>query len=171
MKKTYLIICYLFFSNVFVLGQTEEWQVGSSLRTLYQSQSAFYDLSDPESINIKVSVWGFVRFPGRYVVPIYSTAVDLLSYAGGPSDAANLEELRIFRLNEDSIDTMIKFNYNDLLWNENLSKVIRAPQLKAGDIFLVPGEPRLYFKDYLSITLSVTSTLISLAILILNIVR
>ncbi len=33
----------------------------------------YYDYSDPESINIKVSVWGFVKYPGRYVIPEQTT--------------------------------------------------------------------------------------------------
>ena len=77
----------------------------------------------------------------------------------------------LFRTGEDSAQTMIKFNYNDLLWDENLKEFKNAPGLEAGDILLVPGSQRFYFKDYLQIGLSVFSALISLSILILNIAK
>jgi SLBB domain len=158
----------LFFSAI-IFAQNSELQVGSNLNQLRQSQGAFYDYSDPSTINIKVSVWGFVKFPGKYVIPIESNIYDLLSYAGGPTEDAHLDDLRLFRTAEDSIHSMIKFNYNDLLWDENLNQFKNAPGLEAGDIVLVPGSQRLYFKDYLQIGLSVFSALISLSILILNI--
>ena len=164
----------LFFSlflSVLVFAQNSELQVGSNANQLRQNQGAFYDYSDPTSLNIKVSVWGFVKYPGKYVIPIESNVYDLLSYAGGPTEDAHLEDLRLFRTAEDSSQSMIKFNYNDLLWDENLKEFTSAPGLDAGDILLVPGSQRLYFKDYLQIGLSVFSALISLSILILNIAK
>ena len=164
----------LFFSlflSVLVFAQNSELQVGSNANQLRQNQGAFYDYSDPTSLNIKVSVWGFVKYPGKYVIPIESNVYDLLSYAGGPTEDAHLEDLRLFRTAEDSSQSMIKFNYNDLLWDENLKEFKSAPGLDAGDILLVPGSQRLYFKDYLQIGLSVFSALISLSILILNIAK
>ena len=63
----------------------DDLQVGKSIGQFYQNQGAFFDYSDPESVNIKVSVWGFVKYPGKYIIPHYSNAYDLLSYAGGPN--------------------------------------------------------------------------------------
>lgn len=159
------------FLSIIVFAQNSELQVGSNTNQLRQNQGAFYDYSDPTSLNIKVSVWGFVKYPGKYVIPMESNVYDLLSYAGGPTEDAHLEDLRLFRTMEDSSQSMIKFNYNDLLWDENLKEFKSAPGLEAGDIILVPGSQRLYFKDYLQIGLSVFSALISLSILILNIAK
>ncbi len=160
-----------FFFSMMIFAQNTELQVGSNTNQLRQNQGAFYDYSDPTTLNIKVSVWGFVKYPGKYVIPIESNVYDLLSFAGGPSEDAHLDDLRIFRTLEDSSRKMIKFNYNDLLWDENLQGFKNAPSLDAGDILLVPGSQRLYFKDYLQIGLSVFSALISLSILILNIAK
>ncbi len=164
------LILSLFFSMM-IFAQNSELQVGSNTNQLRQNQGAFYDYSDPTTLNIKVSVWGFVKYPGKYVIPMESNVYDLLSYAGGPSEDAHLYDLRIFRTLEDSSREMVKFNYNDLLWDENLKEFKNAPGLAAGDILLVPGSQRLYFKDYLQIGLSVFSALISLSILILNIAK
>ncbi len=67
---------------------------------------------------------------------------------------------------------MIKFNYNDLLYESKLeSRYRKVPKLDAGDILVIPGEPRLYFRDHFSIWMSLFSVLISLTILVLNIIR
>ncbi len=163
-----LLVFPLLFSSA-VFAQDSELQVGSNTAQLRQNQGAFYDYSDPTSLNIKVSVWGFVKYPGKYIIPVESSVYDLLSYAGGPTEDAHLDDLRIFRSAADSMPSMIKFNYNDLLWDENLKEFKNAPGLDAGDILLVPGSEKLYFKDYLQLGLSVFSVLISLSILILNI--
>lgn len=163
--KIFIISLYC----VINLFAQEEVQLGASFGQFRQTQGAFYDYSDPESVNIKVSVWGFVKFPGRYIIPYYTNAFDLLSYAGGPSEEANLDEIRVFRINEDSSQTFINLDYKDFLWGKELTSEKPAPRILSGDILLVPGEEKLYFRDYFSLTLSVLSVLISLAILIINI--
>ena len=167
-----------YFFTIFILvalqtafAQDKDVQIGSSLNPRLQSQGGFFDYSDPEAVNIKVSIWGFVRFPGKYVIPEYSNMGDLLSYAGGPTPDADLEDLRLFRIKPDSTQELMKFNYNDLLWEENLSKEINDPKLQAGDMVMVAGEQRLYTRDFVTLTVSVLSALISLSILILNIAR
>jgi protein involved in polysaccharide export with SLBB domain len=170
MKYLLYIFSLFIITTDFTFSQ-EDSQIGSNINQLRQSPGAFYDYSDPEAVNIKVSVWGFVRYPGKYIIPYYSNAYDLLSYSGGPEDDANLDELRIFRISKDSVQSFIKLDYNDFLWNEKLTSKKQAPQLLAGDILLVPGQDRLYFRDYLTLTLSIFSVLISLAILVINIVK
>ncbi|MFO7446278.1 MAG: SLBB domain-containing protein [Ignavibacteriaceae bacterium] len=164
------LLLFLFF-NIAVYSQTEDVQVGASLLQRYQSQGAYYDYADPEGLNIKVSVWGYVRYPGRYIIPANSNVNDLLSYAGGPSNDTQLENMSLIRTNKDSSQSLIELKYTDFLFDERMRVINKPPQLEAGDVLIAPGEPRLYFKDYLSITLSVVSTLISLSILILNIAK
>lgn len=153
----------------FVFAQQGNVKIGADLDRYRQNQGGFYDYSDPEAVNIKVSVWGFVRFPGYYLVPSYTNPRELLSLAGGPLDAAHLDDLRIYRVLEDSSQKLLKFSYNDLLWEENLAtNKERAPNLTVGDILVVPGAPRMYFRDTLSLVLSVVSTVTTVVILILG---
>lgn len=162
----------LFFLLSISLFAQKDYEIGASPLDRNYRQGGLFDYSDPTSVNMKVAVWGFMRYPGRYIVPVNTTVADLLSYAGGPTDDANLEDIRLYRVMEDSTQIMIKINYNDLFWEDRLeSRKKYVPEIKGGDIILVPGAPRLYFKDWFSITLSVVSTLISLSILILNIVK
>ncbi len=169
MKYPFFLLIVLIFSGI-LYSQTDDIQLGS-LNQFSQAQGGLFDYSDPAALNIRVSVWGFAKYPGRYIIPNYTSVTDLLSLAGGPTDDADLEDLRIFRVKEDSSYSMISFNYNDLLWNKEIKAITFPPQLQAGDILLVPGSPRLYFKDYFQISLSVFSALISLAILVLNIAK
>ncbi len=163
--RNILIITFFCVLNIFA---QEDLQVGTSLGQFRQSQGGYYDYSDPESVNIKVSVWGFVKFPGKYIIPYNSNAFDLLSFAGGPTEDANLDDIRIFRIREDSSQVFIDLNYKDFLWNKELTSEKTAPKVLSNDILLIPGEDRLYFRDYFTLTLSVLSVLISLAILIIN---
>ena len=169
-------ILFVFFLSILlsisVFAQNSDVQIGSSMNQLRTTPAGgFYDYSDPSTVNIKVSVWGFVRYPGKYIIPSYSNVNDLLSYAGGPTDAAKLEDMRIIRTNADSSQTIIPLDYKDILFNLNVKNNPQAPLLHAGDVLMVTGEPRLYFKDYLSIGLSVVSTLISIATLVVLVVR
>ncbi len=132
----------------------------------------YYDYSDPGTINIKVSVWGYVRSPGKYLVPISTTISDLISYAGGPDGNADLDEIRLYRIKENGEGELIKFDFNDLLEEDQLrNKKVRTPTLTAGDTLILPGSPKYYFRDWLGITLSIFSAIVSLTILILNITR
>ncbi|MEW6653785.1 MAG: SLBB domain-containing protein [Bacteroidota bacterium] len=171
MKRILFLIVILFTSMSF--AQSKDYDLGSNLSLLRSSQqTGFFDLSDPETINIYVSVWGWVRYPGKYKIPINTDVSDLLSYAGGPLEGADLEDIRIVRVDEDSTQRMIKFSFNDVMYETKLQNRFRkVPRLDAGDVLVVPGEPKLYFRDHFSIWMSVISMLISLSILALNIIK
>lgn len=170
MKKNTLFFLFLLsIGFIPIYAQQNEVQIGSSLGTYRQNQGALFDYSDPEAVNIKVSVWGFVKYPGKYIIPSYSKLTDLLSYAGGPGDDSHLDELRLIRTLGDSTQIVLNINYNDILWDEETKSLGISSEIYAGDILVIPGEPKLYFKDYLSISLSIFSAMVSLAILIINI--
>jgi len=167
--KYVLIILFIVlpFSNL--LSQQEEYQVGLNPNQIRQSQGAYYDYSDPDGINIKVAIWGYVKYPGRYIVPIRTDIKDLISYSGGINDDAYLDDLRIFRLEEDSSQVLIKVNYDDLWWGDSLTTNIDISRLIAGDVLIIPGRQKLYWEQYTSLFLGVFSVLISLTALIISI--
>lgn len=170
--KTKIFLLLFFVIGLITFAQTKDYEIGVSAVDRQNRQGGLYDYSDPSSVNMKVAVWGFMKYAGRYIVPVETTVADLLSLAGGPTDDANMEDVRLYRVLADSTQMMMKIDYNDLLWESSLdTRKKYVPELKAGDILVVPGAPRLYFKDWFSITLSVISTLISLTILILNITK
>lgn len=170
--KKFFLFALLFLISSSLFAQNNDVKLGSTYTGLYQRQGGLYDYSDPEAINMRVSVWGFVKYPGRYQVPIYTSVSDLLSYAGGPTDDSDLEDLRLYRVMEDSTQHLFSFNFNDLLWSNNLEEENRKiPKLQGSDLLVVPGEPRLYFQNWFRVGLSIFSALISLALLIIRITR
>ena len=108
-----------------------------------------------------------MKFPGQYVVPASTGLMQLLSLAGGPTPDADLDEMKIFRINPDNKQTIITFNYSDLLSGDaGLGRPIKIPDIKPGDVMLIPGSPKWYARDYLSLIFSILGTLASIAALI-----
>ena len=170
MKKIIFLfaVSLLFSTNIF--GQVKDYELGADrLNGRGNYNGGYFNYSEPLGINIRVSVWGFVKYPGRYFVPINTTVTDLLSYAGGPTDDAHADQLRLYRVLEDGKNELYTFNYDDILWGDSLVlKQREIPNLYAGDILVVPGTQRLYFKDWAVLTMSFLSVLISLTILIVK---
>lgn len=170
MKKTFFISLFIIACTALSYSQ-DDVQIGSNLNNYRQTQGGLFDYSDPSGINIKVQLWGYVKYPGYYVVPAKSTINDLLSFAGGPQEDAMMEDIRIFRGPEESQKKLLKYNFNDLLWNDSLTTDIVFPRLEASDIILVPGEPRYFVREDIQFYLSVTTALASLAALIISITK
>ena len=168
MYKTIKFFIVLFAFSSISFAQ-EDIQIGTTLIPYNRFNGGLYDYSLPDAINIKVLVWGYVEFPGQYIIPSFNGVNDLLALAGGPTQDANIDDLRLFRLNPDSSQSMIKFDYNDLLWNDKLEKPIKIPDLQAGDILLVPGETRYFFWDYFSFALSFVATIAIVAALVFTV--
>jgi len=173
MKNYKVILLLSLFFCVSIHAQEKDYQLGADIMSYRPNQQGgFFNYSDPEAVNIKVSVWGWLRYPGRYTVPSYTNVLDLISFAGGPNDGATLEDLRIYRIKPDSTQEMIKFSYNDLLYGDELKDgSLKIPKLEAGDVLLVPGEPKIYARERVSMWTSIFGAVISLTILILNIVN
>ncbi len=173
MKKyifTFIILLSFTSLNYSQIRDYELGSVYSSGKARQNIYGGLYDYSDPEAVNITVSVWGFVKYPGRYIVPDYTTIIDLLSYVGGPTQSSNLDELRIYRINDNNQEQMIPIDYNDLMWEDGLdSKYRKVPTLKRSDILVVPGESRMYFTDWLSLGFRVVSALSILATLYITV--
>lgn len=161
------IVVFVFVSPVFA---QEDIQIGSDLKNRYQPQGGLFDYSDPTAINIKVQLWGYVKYPGYYIIPSRSSINDLLSLAGGPLEAANLDDTRILRsTSSDSSKVLFKFDYNALLWEDSLNTTIKFPKLLAGDVVLIPGEPKYFVREDVSFYVSIITALASITALIISI--
>ncbi len=166
------ILLFLFIFSYTSFSQNDNFKLGSPPSRVNQNYGASYDCSDPTGMNIKVSIWGFIKFPGKYLVPQNSTVSDILSFGGGPSPDAYLDDIRLLRTLPDSTQEIYKFDYNELMFEKTVtSKQFKDMIVQPGDILVLPGEPRLYFRDYLNLSINIVATLVSLSILILNIAR
>ncbi len=86
-------------------------------------------------LQINVKIWGQVLRPGLYLVPDQTDIVDLLSYAGGPTDVANLDEVVIVRNTRDQ-SQIIKVSIKKYLNDGNIDDI---PILMPGDTVVVSG--------------------------------
>ncbi len=171
MSKT--ILPFFFFIvaiSQFTFAQ-DDIQIGSSYNDLRNRQGGLYDYSDPTSINIKVQLWGYVRYPGFYIVPNRTTINELISLAGGPNEDATLSDIRVLKMKDDSTTIMQKYDYNDVMWEKSLTKQFKFVKLQAGDIVIVPGEPRYFLRQDVSFYLSVLTALASVVALIISITK
>jgi len=170
MKYFFSLLLVLFMSN-FIYSQDDDNLILGKSNAL--GNAALYDLSDPTGVNMEVNLWGYVRLPGRYRVPIKTTFIDLMSYAGGPGDESNFEEIRILRYEGDPSKKpqVIKLNYEDLLWGDKVSSNPKLnPVLQPDDVILVLKKRRYTFRDDIGLVLPIVTTLVSVATLIITVI-
>jgi hypothetical protein len=158
MKISFMLLCFLILT-ISSKSQTFE-QIGLSSNAS-QKGGNIYDLSDPKAVNIKVAVWGAVKSPGYYIIPDYTDAKTLISYAGGPLETAKLQDMRIYRIEKDSSNSILTFNYEDVVWEKELKTFKAAPAIKADDVLVIPTEQRFFLKDYMQYGFSIVSILLS----------
>jgi len=160
---------------IIVLEVTCSYSQDSSLilgKKDFQNAAAIFDLSDPTGVNIEVDLWGFVRLPGRYRIPINTTFMALMSFSGGPMENTKLEDMRIIRTDSLGNTSVIVLNYGDLLWEDRIKSQKRMnPVLQAGDIVIVPEERRYTFRDNLAFYLPVITSLLTIATFIITVTR
>lgn len=162
------------FIVIIIAGETLYSQVDTSLilgLSQKNNAAALFDLSDPTGVNMEVNLWGYVRYPGRYRVPVGTTFIDLMSYSGGPIDESNLEEIRILRNTGDATKKteLIKLNYDDIFWEDKISTKSKSnPVLQPGDVVAVLKEKRYTFRENLSIYLPIFTSIITVATFIIT---
>jgi protein involved in polysaccharide export with SLBB domain len=98
-----------------------------------------------EELLVRVSVWGEVARAGFYEVPDGTNAVQLISYAGGPTEYANLKHVRVTRAGEmpaGDVDVRAYLNTGDLN---------AVPVLKPGDTIFVPKNQRYAWTTFVAV--------------------
>ena len=154
-----------FYTNIY---SQDDIQIGS-LGTRSGQQGGLFDYSNPSSINIKVQLWGYVRYPGYYIVPAGTGLNELISFAGGPMEDASLDQIRVTKIKEGTPTKMLKYNYNDMVWEDEIKSQINFVKLEAGDIVVVPGEPRYFVREDIAFYLGIVTALASITALIISI--
>ena len=90
---------------------------------------------------IRVSVAGAVAKPGFYFVPTDAALSDALTAAGGPTQDAKLDKVRIERAGK----RILQGDELRLAFTEG--RTVDAMNLRAGDRFVVPGVPGHAYDD------------------------
>lgn len=170
MKRAIILISILIVLFFEFIQAQDDIQIGSLTDTRPSAAGALYDYSSSNKINIKVQLWGYVNFPGFYIVPEGTSINELISVAGGPTQDANLDDIRVIKIKEGSQTVMMKYNYNDLVWEDNIKSQINYVRLDAGDVVVVPGEPRYFVREDVTFYLGILSALASISALVISII-
>jgi hypothetical protein len=171
---TFIVFILTILSINFLYAQDKKERIGAE--DIIRTGVNYYNYADKEKVNIEISVWGFVRNPGRYLIPSGTTFVDLITFCGGPLIDAKMENAKILRPKNDSLnikeDKLFMLNYKDYLEEgKEINMKKQNPVLLPGDIVLIPGGHEYTFRDNLGIVLTIVGTLTSLAVLFITIFR
>jgi hypothetical protein len=101
MRKTPLssvLLCGILMSLLFPAQGSAQLESGLGPALTGISPAAYYFISKSGEITMPINLWGYVKNPGRYEVPISTDLVQLLSFAGGPLADANLTSVKITRV-------------------------------------------------------------------------
>jgi len=94
---------------------------------------------DPETgkLSMVIRVWGEVKQPGVTMVPSDADLMSLLSYVGGPTDRAKLNNIRIIRYNQTAGEERIVYaNIQAFLETGDDSYI---PKIYPNDTIVVKG--------------------------------
>jgi hypothetical protein len=158
--KGYLLKRYSFFIGILlILTSLAEQQV---------PETGDYILGEEETLQMDVHIWGQVRQPGEFRVTYDTNLMELISKAGGPTEFAALEKVRLTReskgwflsrdglkqlvseakagrIDEDRIDDILNTQLGKRMIEYNLSAYLKdkegmqaPPQLKPGDVVYIP---------------------------------
>jgi protein involved in polysaccharide export with SLBB domain len=129
----------------------------SSSKQANQSRPGYFYYAKPYEVTMTVNLWGEVPQQGVYVIPTNTDIVQLISFAGGPKERSNIDEVLLYR-STGRKDTKTRqemtINLRDIL--EGKSPTV---PLSPGDMIVVKRIPdSLTWQDVL-IILNTTATL------------
>lgn len=85
-------------------------------------------------VMMKVNLWGAVRRPGIHHIPIKTNLIELMSFAGGPSDNAILDSITIKR-NLGHEQKKISVDLTEIIHDQKQYDLV----LKPDDIIVIPA--------------------------------
>lgn len=116
------------------------------------SNLPIYNVYRSGEIRIDVNLWGYVVNPGHFTVPGSTNLVEMLSYAGGPSSAARLVDIRIVHA-DTALEKRVQI-YNLEAYKDN-GDLSQNPLLQPGDTIIVSGRALDVFFQAVSIITNV----------------
>ncbi|MEM7647183.1 MAG: SLBB domain-containing protein [Pseudomonadota bacterium] len=129
-----------------------------------QGGAEYVSGDSPGTVLMRVNLWGAVNRPGIHHVPVKTDLMALVSYAGGPSNKALLDEVTIKR-QVGNTRKLIKVDVEELISGVSHHHVELAPN----DIVVIPAKKPLIGNDTIVIV-SLASVVIS-AILAITIIE
>ncbi|MBR9978520.1 MAG: SLBB domain-containing protein, partial [Bacteroidetes bacterium] len=137
----------------------------SSSQFFSATGGSFYNFASGSGCDLMVSVWGYVRNPGRYRVPCETNLLDLLSFCGGPNDRGAevfLDRVKVVRKGgvdrENEIAEVYEVDVRKYLELRDTPLMTSDLQLFPGDLIIVDGE-----QVYRDMILRIAQTIVAIA--------
>ena len=112
--------------------------ISKGLETQYRGQVPQVTVSVKNPSGFQFSVVGKVKGPGTFTPGRYINALEALSIAGGPTEFADLGNIRIIRKNGNNLQT-IRVRLGGLLkGNSGELTSAEIPQIASGDTLVIP---------------------------------
>jgi len=68
--KRYIFLLIFAIYSIFSLSlNAQNDKVKTGIEQITSQQGGYYNFSDKDKVNIEVSIWGYVKFPGKYLIP------------------------------------------------------------------------------------------------------
>lgn len=146
-----------------------------------QSKSSDYLLGQEQRLEMVVHIWGEVKAPGEYRVNYDTDIIELISKAGGPTQYANLGDVRITReseslyltrdalktlvnesrsgkITEDKLDQSLRAHFSNRIINYDVKKYLRdkkninpPPVLKPGDVVTITTNSYFKWREFVRV--------------------
>lgn len=115
-----------------------ERTITTGLQSQYRGQVPQVTVSVKNPSGFQFSVVGKVKGPGTFTPGRYVNALEALSIAGGPTEFADLGNIRIIRKNGTNLQTIRVRLANALKGNSGELSPSDIPQIASGDTVVIP---------------------------------
>ncbi len=166
MKKTSLAFLLTIVAMSRAVSQVPtETEIGASKQSSL-SRPGYFFYAKPFEVTMTVNLWGEVPQQGVYIIPTNTDIIQLISFAGGPRDRSNLEDVLLYRSagkKDQKGRQLLKVNVQDIL--EGRSPTV---PLMPGDMVVIKANHEgMSLQEVLTIV-STTATIAVLGITIYN---
>ena len=141
-RRALIIVCsfFIYFITLILPCLAQE-------QTIRKDQ---YLITEEQTLQIVVHIWGEVNNPGQYIVPDGTDVLELISLAGGPTEYSNLGNVKLTREyfdseTEDSGNEKLKGQRNGepikkkVIYSINIDKHLDKRELEVVHV-LQPGD-------------------------------
>jgi hypothetical protein len=122
-----------------------------------QSGAIYYNTSIKNKALVPAHFWGEITKSGLHFIPTDTTLIKGLSMAGGPTSVAELEEIKLSRIDGNGKLSEYAFNLSNGGDQESFNF-----KIESGDTIFIPKstyyENRAYYTGLISIFISIVST-------------
>ena len=132
------IVFLLFLANLIGVAAYGQVSTQTELSTNKQAEigrPGYFFYAKPFEVTMTVNLWGEVPQQGVYVVPTNTDIIQLISFAGGPKERSDLDEVLIYRVatkKDQKARSLLKIDVRDILEGRS-----QTTPLTPGDMIVV----------------------------------